>query len=118
MKRRNLLRKAFWAALAALPVGLLAQQGPQHEGKHMHMQQGQGQGREGRMQGHAEIADAVAHVRENLAALQAETDMAKIKAGLAENQALLEQVEGTMAARRTQMQLRMMQPQEGGEAKE
>lgn len=111
MKRRNLLLDALLAGLVIAPVGLLAQDGPKHDRKHMRMHQGQGQGEEGHMQGHQEIADAVTKVRENLTALQAETDMAKIKVALAENQALLEEVEGTMAARRTQMQLRMMQPQ-------
>jgi hypothetical protein len=118
MKRRNLLLDTLLAGLVIAAVGLMAQDGPKHDRKHMRMHEGQGkgQGREGRMQGHQEIADAVTKVRENLTALQAETDMAKIKAALAENQALLEQVEGTMAARRTQMQLRMMQPQAGDEA--
>lgn len=111
MKRRHLLLDALLAGLVIAPVGLLAQDGPKHDRKHMRMHQGQGQGEGGHMQGHQEIADAVAKVRENLMALQAETDIAKIKVALAENQALLEEVEGTMAARRTQMQLRMMQPQ-------
>jgi hypothetical protein len=123
MKRRNLLLDALLAGLVIAPVGLLAQDGPKHDRKHMRMHQGQGeghgQGREGRMQGHQEIADAVTKVRENLTKLQAENDLDKIKAALAENQALLEEVEGTMAARRTQMQLRMMQsqPTEDGDAK-
>jgi hypothetical protein len=37
--------------------------------------------------------------------------MAKIKVRLAENEALLEKVEGLMVSRRTMMQLRMAKPE-------
>ena len=66
------------------------------------------------MQGHQEIADAVTQIRENIAKLQQETDLSKIKAGLAENEELLVQLEGKLSSSRTMMQLRMPQAQQRG----
>lgn len=118
MKSRKSLSAAALAGLAAFGLGLFAQDAPPASQPPMQhrMQEHKGAGM---MQGHQEIADAVTLIRENIAKLQQETDLAKIQAGLAENEELLMQLEGKLAARRTMMQLRMPQgPQGGGAAHE
>jgi hypothetical protein len=113
MKLNKSLPIALMAGLAVFGLRLFAQDPPPANQRPM---QGRMQDRMAMMQGHQEIADAVAQIRENIANLQQETDLAKIKAGLAENEELLVQLEGKLASRRTMMQLRMPQQQQGGAA--
>ena len=105
MNLRKALPVATWAGLTALGLGLFAQDAPStnQRPRHERMQERRG----AMMQGHQEIADAVSQVRENIAKLRQETDVAKVQAGLAENEKLLVELEGKLASRRTMMQLRM-----------
>ncbi|MDA0207537.1 MAG: hypothetical protein O3A53_12715 [Acidobacteria bacterium] len=115
MKLRKSLSVVLLAGLATFGSRLLAQDAPAANQRPMQgrMQERMGAGM---MQGHQEIADAVTQIRENIAKLQQETDLARVKAGLVENEQLLVQLEGKLASRRTMMQLRMPQAQQGGEA--
>lgn len=113
MKLKKSLSAAALAGFAAFGLGLFAQDAPQAGQRPM---QGRMHERAAMMQGHQEIADAVTQVRENIAQLRQETDLAKIQSGLAENERLLVELEGKLASRRTMMQLRMPQGQQDGGA--
>lgn len=111
MKSIRRLLPALIGGALFIALGVLAQDVPAVNQSPTPKRMRQGMGMGPGMEHHEEIANAVTQVRESLAALQQETDMAKIKAGLAENEALLEKVEGLMASRRTMMQLRMAKPE-------
>lgn len=115
MKLNKSLSTAALAGFAAFCLGLFAQDAPPASQRPMQVRMHERMGA-GMMQGHQEIADAVTQVRENIAKLQQETDLAKIKTALAENEELLVQLEGKLASRRTMMQLRMPQAQQEGGA--
>jgi hypothetical protein len=105
MKLKKSLSVTVLAGLAAFGLRLFAQDAPAANQRPMQARMQERMGG-GMMQGHQEIADAVAQIRENIAKIQQETDLARIKAGLAENEQLLVQLEGKLASRRTMMQLR------------
>jgi hypothetical protein len=111
MNIKKFLSVVVLTALATFGLRLFAQDAPAANQRPMQGRMHERMGG-GMMQGHQEIADAVTQIRENIARLQQETDLAKIKAGLAENEELLVQLEGKLAARRTMMQLRMPQAQQ------